>query len=133
MFDLVLNTPLSYIVYSANLNLISNHYFMFWILLFVYPEGKYPPCKTFSPKKYQAGYINPFVANEPFLYLLKTLENLNIFWCFQGVEKGFTGNKWVNLFQTMLHFYTLLSGGVEMEHLLEIGLDSFQNQKKIDL
>ena len=26
---------------------------------------------------------------------LKTLENLTVF-CFQGVEKGFMGNKWVN-------------------------------------
>ena len=31
----------------------------------------------------------------PFLYPLKTLENLPVF-CFQGVEKGFMGNKWVN-------------------------------------
>ena len=31
----------------------------------------------------------------PFLYPLKTLENLTVF-CFQGVEKGFMGNKWVN-------------------------------------
>ena len=31
--------------------------------------------------------INPFVANVPFLYTLKTSENFSIFWCFQGVEK----------------------------------------------
>ena len=26
---------------------------------------------------------------------LKTSENRNVFWCFQGVEKGCIGNKWV--------------------------------------
>ena len=33
--------------------------------------------------------FNPFVPNAPFLYPLKTSENL----CFQGVEKGCVGNK----------------------------------------
>ena len=41
--------------------------------------------------------INPFVPNVPFLYLLKTSENLTVFGCFQGVEKGCIGNKWVKL------------------------------------
>ena len=41
--------------------------------------------------------INRFVHNAPFLYLLKISENRKVFWCFQGVEKGCTGNKWVNL------------------------------------
>ena len=40
--------------------------------------------------------INPFVPNAPFLYLLKTSENLSVFWYFQGVEKGCIGNEWVN-------------------------------------
>ena len=40
--------------------------------------------------------INPFVPNAPFLYPLKTSENCNVFWCFQGIEKGCVGNKWVN-------------------------------------
>ena len=35
--------------------------------------------------------INPFVPNAPFLYFLKTLENLTVFCCFQGIW-----NKWVN-------------------------------------
>ena len=39
--------------------------------------------------------FNPFVPNVPFLYPLKTLENLTAFWCFQGVEKGCIGNKLV--------------------------------------
>ena len=39
--------------------------------------------------------INPFVPNAPFLYLLKTSESLTLFWCFQGVEKGCSGNECV--------------------------------------
>ena len=35
------------------------------------------------------------VCNAPFLYPLKTSENLEVFWCFQGVEKGCIENKWV--------------------------------------
>ena len=40
--------------------------------------------------------FNPFVSNATFLYPLKTSENLTVFWCFQGVEKGCIGNSWVN-------------------------------------
>ena len=40
---------------------------------------------------------NPFVPNAPFLYPLKTLENLTFFLCFRGVEKECIGNKWVNV------------------------------------
>ena len=39
--------------------------------------------------------INPFVPNAPFLYPLKISENCKVFWCFQRVEKGCIGNKWV--------------------------------------
>ena len=39
--------------------------------------------------------LNPFVPNEPFLYPLKTSENLKVLWCFQGVKKGCIGNKWL--------------------------------------
>lgn len=44
-------------------------------------------------------FFKPFVPNSPFLYSLKT-ENL---WCFQGVDKGWIGNKWVNsgVFRTL--------------------------------
>ena len=38
--------------------------------------------------------INPFVPNAPFFYPLKTAENLSVFWCFQGIEKGCIGNEW---------------------------------------
>ena len=40
-------------------------------------------------------YINPFFPNAPFLYTLKTSENLMVFWYFQGLEKGCIENKWV--------------------------------------
>ena len=39
--------------------------------------------------------INPFVPNALFLYPLKTSENRQVFWCFQGLEKGCIGNDWV--------------------------------------
>ena len=39
--------------------------------------------------------FNPFVPNAPFLYPLKTSENLTVFSCFQGIEKGCIGNDWV--------------------------------------
>ena len=35
--------------------------------------------------------LNPFVLNAPFLYPLKTSENRNVFWYFQGVKKGCIG------------------------------------------
>ena len=37
--------------------------------------------------------VNLFVPNAPFLYRLKTSENLTVFWRFQGVEKGCIGNE----------------------------------------
>ena len=39
--------------------------------------------------------INPFISNATFLYPMKTSENLTVFWCFQGVEKGCIGNEWI--------------------------------------
>ena len=41
--------------------------------------------------------LNLFVPNAPFLFPLKTSENLTVFWYFQGVEKGCIGNKWINI------------------------------------
>ena len=35
--------------------------------------------------------LNPFVLNAPFLYPLKTSENRNVFWYFQGVEERCIG------------------------------------------
>ena len=43
--------------------------------------------------------VNPVVPNAPFFYPMKISENRIVFWCFQGVEKGCTGNKWVRIFQ----------------------------------
>ena len=43
-------------------------------------------------------YFNSFVRRPPFLYPLKTSENLTIFWCFQEVEKGCIRNNWANQF-----------------------------------
>ena len=40
--------------------------------------------------------VNPFTPNAPFLYPLKTTENLMVFWCFQGVEKRCIGKESVN-------------------------------------
>ena len=40
--------------------------------------------------------FNPFVPNAVFLYPPKTSENRAVFSCLQGVEKGYTGKKWVN-------------------------------------
>ena len=40
-------------------------------------------------------WVNPLVPNAPFLYPLKTSENLSVFWCFQGVKKGCIGKEWV--------------------------------------
>ena len=42
--------------------------------------------------------LNPFILNASFPYPLKKSENHKVFWCFQGVEKGCIGNKWVKIF-----------------------------------
>ena len=39
--------------------------------------------------------VNTFGPTALFLYLLKISEILAVFWCFQGVENGHIGNKWV--------------------------------------
>ena len=41
--------------------------------------------------------FNPIVLDAPFLYPLKTSENLTVFWCFQRVKKGYIGNEWIIL------------------------------------
>ena len=41
--------------------------------------------------------LNPFVPNAPFLYSLKTSEKRKVFWCFERVEKGCIGSKWVKV------------------------------------
>ena len=41
--------------------------------------------------------FNSFVPNVPFFYPLKALEKRKVFWCFQGVEKGYIGNIWIKI------------------------------------
>ena len=48
--------------------------------------------------------FNPFIPNAPFLYPLKTSKNREVFWCFQGVEKGYIGNEWVNFHHYPFHY-----------------------------
>ena len=40
--------------------------------------------------------LNLFIPSAPFLYPPEISENRKVFWCFQGIEKGCIGNKWVN-------------------------------------
>ena len=40
--------------------------------------------------------IKPFFPNAAFLYPWKHQKTVRFFWCFQWVEKGSIGNKWVN-------------------------------------
>ena len=47
--------------------------------------------------------INSFVLTAPFLYPLKTSRNREVF-CFQGAEKGCTGDKWVNLLKSASYY-----------------------------
>ena len=58
------------------------------LISFMLTGNDYRLCKVF---------FNPFVSNTPFLYPLKTSENLTIFRYFQGLKKGCIGNKWVNV------------------------------------
>ena len=45
--------------------------------------------------------FNPLVPNAPFLYPLKTSENLKVFWYFQAVWKGCIGNEWVTWYMNI--------------------------------
>ena len=49
----------------------------------------------FTFKISKTASFNPFIPNAPFLYPLKTSENITVFWCFQAVEKGCIVNKLV--------------------------------------
>ena len=63
--------------------------------LHILPVGKMSSDLT---KSYESAYcvqIKPFFPNATFLYPLETSENPKVFWCFQGVEKGCLGDKWV--------------------------------------
>ena len=64
--------------------------------------------------------LNPFVLSALFFYPLKTLENLPVFWCIQGVEKGCIGNKWVNRSKNsrVTIFHTFIPS-VILKHVIE--------------
>ena len=47
-------------------------------------------------------YINTVVPNVPFLYAMKISENRKVFWCFEGVEKGYIGNEWVKNYRGVI-------------------------------
>ena len=61
---------------------------------------------SLSPENRSSYKINSFVPNTAFLYPLKTSENHKVF-CFQEVEKGCTGNKWVKVL-CILHILMLI-------------------------
>ena len=44
--------------------------------------------------------VDQFVPNTLLLYPLRISKNFTVFWCFQGVEKGCIGNKWVKTTKT---------------------------------
>ena len=57
----------------------------------------------YRPRANELYLFNLFVSNAPFLYPLKT-ENLTVFWCFQGIEKGCIEKKWVKMSETIHQF-----------------------------
>ena len=85
------------LMFSDNLNQISfnnEHYDMMSLSGF---SGKvYWCCPLGNVLKSNLKYhFNPFAPNALFPY---PPENIcKVFWCFQGVEKGCIGNKWVNI------------------------------------
>ena len=54
-------------------------------------------CIHFLKAIFHTSFLNPFVLHVPFLYSLKISESLTVLWCFQRVEKGCIGNKWVTV------------------------------------
>ena len=58
--------------------------------------------ETFLPANGE-NYVNSFVPNAPFFYPLIISENLTVFWCFQGVEKGCIVNKCVIIYLQFYH------------------------------
>ena len=67
-------------------------YISYIFLLFLLLTWSKQMFAVFKPK-----VLNPFVPNAPFLYSLKTSEKRKVFWCFEKVEKGCIGSKWVKV------------------------------------
>ena len=67
-----------------------------------------PPDPFFKPIHFQCTLSLPpgnnRKPNAPFLYPMKTAENLTVFCCFQGVDKECIGNKWVKFFSVTSSF-----------------------------
>ena len=70
-------------------------------------------------------YFNPFVPNASYLYPLKTSENIKVFWCFQGVQKGCIESKWIkrekNYELIMIGFWLIIMVGWRIEKDLDLG------------
>ena len=66
-----------------------------WLVLYMNKNIQFTGSSESAGNTYPQEKQNPFVPNASFFYPLKTSENLTVFWCFQGVEKGCIGNKWV--------------------------------------
>ena len=77
-------------VYSLPFNTLWLTFLNKIILLSILMKREHLISKIFS-------FINSVVPNAPFLYPLKTSENLTVFWYFQRIEIGWIWNKWVNL------------------------------------
>ena len=75
---------------SVNWLICYNHWH---ILTHLFPNH---PFSTFS-----VDIHNSFSNNVPLLFPLKTSENRTVFWCFQRVEKGCIGNKWVKAYYVL--------------------------------
>ena len=79
-----------------------------WLLLFFFNSVSF----------LKMNFIGWFVPNAPFFYPLKASENLTVFECFQGVEKGCIRNRWVKKygkvvrigFSNYFHIYFDING-----------------------
>ena len=96
-------------IYYFSMKHISSHFAVFRLNTMIYSvnlrihseyggnmDQKIFKFRHFSRSGIYLSLINPFIPNAPFLYPLKTSENRKVFWCFQGMEKGCMGDKWVN-------------------------------------
>ena len=54
--------------------------------------------------------FNLFIPSALFIYLLKTLKNRTVFWCFQRVEKVCIRNKCVSVIFSQIQHFILASG-----------------------
>ena len=79
----------------------------------------------------------------PFSSPLKISENLTVFWCFQGVEKGCIRNKWVNRIYVNSIKVVIMRGNfmkwnfkIRLEHKLlsfVVGIKLFKERSKLKL